>query len=187
MPNTRWAMVFLARCAFWQGDHTVSLPFVVPAGHGHVGLHVGLLLPRVAAGELHHVVRIGQSLVQVAPAEGVVDDPGDVVLPTVVDDRGAGLQSLFRIEDRRQHLVLHLDEIERSLGRVDVNGRHGGYPVADVPGLVGEDVLILVLAFVGERGQAFGHHRARESSFGNVFVVMTAATPGGPWPWRCRC
>ena len=95
---------------------------------------------------------------------------GYVVLPAVVDHRRPVLERLFGIEHRREHLVLHFDEIEGPLGCIDVDRGDRGDPVSDVAGLVGEDELVLVLALVGERWQTLGHHRTGEAPLGNVIV-----------------
>ncbi len=145
-------------------------PLLIPAGHRHVRLHVRLFLPGIPAAELHHVIRFRQSLLEVAPTEGVVDDPGDVVFPALVDDRGARFQRLLGIEHGGQHLVLHLDQVEGPFGSVDIDGGDCGDPVADVPRLVGQYELILVLPLVCERRQTFRHHRTRETALGNVLV-----------------
>ncbi len=102
--------------------------------------------------------------------EGMLDDASHVVLPAFVDDGRARLERLLRIEDGRQLLVFHLDEIEGSFGRIDVDSGHSRDPVADVARFVGEDELVAVLALVGEGGQGLRHHRAREGHLGYVLV-----------------
>ena len=77
--------------------------------------------------------------------------PATLSFQPVVDHGRPRLQRLLGVEHGRKHLILHLDEVEGPLGRVDVHGGNGGDPIADVAGLVGEDELILVLSLIGER------------------------------------
>ena len=63
----------------------------------------------------------------------------DVAGPLLVQHRGAFLHGVLGGEHERQHLVLHVDEVQRLLGREQVHRHHRGDGVAHEPGLLGED------------------------------------------------
>ncbi len=170
MPKIRRAMVFLARWAFWLGDHTVSRPCSSQRATATSGSMCACFWRELRPLNSTTWADPASACLQIAAVEGVVDHSGDVVLPALVDHAGAGLESLLGVEHGGQLLVLHVDEVERLLGRVDVDGRHGGDPVTHVARLVRKDVLVLVLALVGEGRQPFGHHRAGEGHLGDVLV-----------------
>ena len=122
-------------------------------------------------------VGLGEALVDVA--EVVIDAGVDVVLAArrLVDLRGAVGQRLEGVEDRRQQLVLDLDELHRALGGGFVHRRHRGDLVADEAHLVlGQHVLVVAcradaVQDVGDVGA--GDHRLDAGQ--------------GLRPWRCRC
>ena len=88
-----------------------------------------------------------------------------------MDQFGVGLHRLYGIEDRLEHLVLDLDEVDGLLGDVDGLGCHGGDGLAEVAhDVLGDDVLVddvepeLVVEVVPVRtactpGSAFGLRR----------------------------
>jgi len=61
-----------------------------------------------------NAVRFSESFLNVA--EGSVSFIGDVASPLLMDEHCAGSSRLFRIEDPRPWVVLHLDQADRSLG-----------------------------------------------------------------------
>ena len=66
-----------------------------------------------------------------------VGDPRAPVL--VVDDGRAGRHRLLRVDDRGQHLVVHLDTPAALLGGRLAVRDHGRDPLADVPDDVVQD------------------------------------------------
>jgi len=56
-----------------------------------------------------------------------------------VQHRGALLDRVLGGEHERQHLVLHLDQVQRPLRGEQVHRHHGGDGIAHEPGLLGED------------------------------------------------
>ena len=114
-------------------------PGGVPLGQHGVGLEVPLVDHRHAVGLLEHQVGLGEALRHVAPLEprllgdvGRLRRPGlgrgdgharvgerlaPVGLgPQLGDRRGARLHRRDRVDRRREHLVLDLDQVERLLG-----------------------------------------------------------------------
>ena len=83
---------------------------------------------------------------------------------------------LAHVQHRRQDLVLDLDQVERVLGDVGVDGGDGGDGVADVEHLVGGQEVLLGSAQVG---QALADHgQVSRRSSGKSAAVTTALTPG---------
>ena len=60
----------------------------------------------------------------------------------VVDQRGIGGHRLIDIHDRRQHLILDVDEFEGRQRDRFALGHHGGDPVTDVAHLAAEHAAI---------------------------------------------
>ena len=116
-----------------------------PVGLGETALHVApqdlLVVAHVAAPVLHAGLR---------PVVGMA----------VVDQRRVRLHGLQSRRDRRKHLVVHLDEARRFLGRLLVHRRHRGDAVADVAHLGAGEILLVADEFpVADRGQVGrGHH-----------------------------
>ncbi len=101
-----------------------------------------------AVGALEDVGGFRQPLFHIA--DGGVNLDGDVALDIgdadcvrfVVNDRRARLHCFQRIEDRRQHLVIDLDQLERLFGNLRRLGGDDGHAVAHMPHLAVERNLI---------------------------------------------
>ncbi len=111
----------------------LSVRLVLRDGHMRLDGHV--LDVRDIEGVLRDVIRLGKALVDVALAELVVvgdvgarhrvEDRGDLVGAQVgMDERRVRLHALDRVGDRRQLLVLHLDQLDRRLRDVQRLRRH---------------------------------------------------------------
>ena len=101
-------------------DHQPSI--LVPVGDADVGFDVGVLLLGGAILSFKDVIGLCPLGFPVATlgldavddvALGIVDAFG---VGFVMDDRGSSLHSCDRVEDVGQHLVLHVDQAQRSLG-----------------------------------------------------------------------
>jgi hypothetical protein len=111
---------------------------------------------------LEHRVAAGEPLVEVAALDQQVrvhvGDRGLAVQPLVgqqigMQDGCVGLHRRQRIEHRGQLLVLHVDEGERLLGRLGVDGRHGGHALADEADAVARHDRLVLQAAPHEGGR----------------------------------
>ena len=80
--------------------------------------------------------QIGFGKTFIGIAENVVIILLDVVLFVLVDEVALGLHRLFRIEIRRQRLVLHVNQFQRLFGDALRNGAHASHVVAHVADLI---------------------------------------------------
>ncbi len=148
------------------GAPDAQLAFVrIPPGDDPVGLHRDLGLAVLVEGGTDHVRRRRQRLLQLGVVEALLLH--HVGRPLRMDEVGAFLRRLLGVEDGREHLVLHLDELARVLRQVAVVGDHQGDRLA------GEaDVA------VGQRTQG-GDGRLQEHGGGKRAVDQRAQIIGG--------
>src|SRR3990172_350001 len=90
---------------------------------------------------LDDFVRLLESFFDVALL--VLPAKGHIVGPFGVDHWGAGRERFFRVSNRRQRLVLHVDQVERVARRIAIFGDNRRHSVAHVTDLVDrQDVML---------------------------------------------
>ena len=80
------------------------------------------------------VVGFAKGFVHVAPGEDTLVH--DVSAALFDDERAVGLQGSFSIDDRRQRLVGHVDQLQRVLRYVPADGGDSGHRFAHEADLV---------------------------------------------------
>ena len=95
---------------------------------------------REAQPRAEHLVRLGERGVDIAVAEQPV--AGEVARHLVVQLRCVRLERALRIDDRRQRLVLDLDQVDRILGDVAVARHDRRHRLTDEAGLVGRHAVV---------------------------------------------
>ena len=125
-----------------------------PFDDGDMGLHGHVLDRGVGVLALDDPLGLGESLLDIALAQlGEVGDVGPrlgtehghivVGAEVGVDEGGVGFEGIHVVEDRRQDLVLDLDQVDSLAGYLQRVGGHGRNGLAVVPHLLlGEDVLV---------------------------------------------
>ena len=120
----------------------------LPTRHGGAGLHLGVVVVLGDVRLLDHHLRGGETGVHAAAlidlGQRLAVAPAGEVPPGLDLDR-PGLEGLFRIEDEVERLVVDLDRPDRRLGRVAVDGGHGGDRIADEPDRVVEQIARVLL------------------------------------------
>ena len=126
-----------------------------PLGDGDVGFHRHVLHRRVGVLALDDPLRFGEALFDVALAalgqigdvraglrrEGRLDKV--VAREIRMHQRRAGRERVHVVEDRRQHFVFDLDELDRRVGDRPRVGGHRRHRFAEVPDFVlGQNVLV---------------------------------------------
>ena len=121
-----------------------ELPVLVDGRDGGVLLEGKVRVPLIEEGVVEDTVRLGEAALDVA--EGHRDALVDVsFLAIVVDARLGRREGLLGLGDRRERLVVDVDEVERLEGRQLVLRDDGGHGIADEADLV-EAQRLLVLA-----------------------------------------
>ncbi len=131
-----------------RGPNHQSFVAIQP-GNGDMRLDRNLLDLVDPEGLLEDMIRLGEpglDIPDVGPdvmndvALGVV---GAFHVGLVVDHRRRVLHRFVLVEDRRQHLVLHVDEFDGRFGDLERVGRDDGHSIADMADLVVEADLIV--------------------------------------------
>ena len=101
-------------------------------GDGAMRLQMHLLRPRGRIGHIMHGVGLGEALRDIAEFAMNVDiDVVAIGNAFLVQDRRPGFHGELRIEDRRQQLIVDLEQAAGLLCRGLGFGHHGGDPLAD--------------------------------------------------------
>ena len=127
-------------------------PIVAPPGDRAVRLEMHVLGAGGRIGHFVDGVGLGEAMLDIADLAMDVDidivAKGDAL---IVQDRRGGLHGRFRVEHRRQKLVVHFEQPARFLGGAFGLGHHRRHPLADEAhdivehvGVVGIDHVILV-------------------------------------------
>ena len=135
---------------------------VAPPGDGAVRLQMHVLRPRGRIGHLVDGVGFGKTLLDAAELAVNVDidivAKGDALF---VQDRRARLHGDFRIEHRRQELVVDLEQAAGLFRGGFGFGDHGGDPLADEADDIVEHVGIVridQMILMGRRGVELARH-----------------------------
>ena len=123
------------------GQHIEAAGLAVGLRHNGVGFHRRDGIARIADGQFRRGVRLGEGLVRLAMHEMAFRDT--VGLAARMQERRLGLRRRYRVDDRRQHLVGHLDEVGGVLGPVAIGRGDRDHRLADIAHLVDREAVIV--------------------------------------------